>query len=66
MGNNYNNNMRLLKNKNDISYNKAVEILNCIDVKITATADNAISSAVYPMQSPITYDLNSGINGGCF
>ena len=66
MGNNYNNNMRLLKNKNDISYNKAVEILNCIDVKITATADNAISSAVYPMQSPTTYDLNSGINGGCF
>ncbi len=66
MGNNYNNNMRLLKNKNDISYNKAVEILNCINVKITATADNAISSAVYPMQSPITYDLNSGINGGCF
>jgi hypothetical protein len=66
MGNNYNNNMRLLKNKNDISYNKAVEILNCIDVKITATADNAINSAIYPMQSPITYDLNSGINGGCF
>ena len=58
MGNNYNNNMRLLKNKHDISYNKAVEVLNCIDVRLTATATNADPNVLYPMQSNISCDLN--------
>lgn len=58
MGANYNNNMRLLKNKNDISYNKAVEILNCVDVQITATASNKSGKIINPLQNNISYKLN--------
>lgn len=57
MGANYNNNMRLLKNKHDISYNKAAEVLSCIDVRITATAENTSDNIISPMPSPISCEL---------
>jgi hypothetical protein len=59
MGANYNNNMRLLKNKNDISYNKAVEIMDCIDVKLTCTATNSEEKGIInPLSSPVVCKLN--------
>ena len=59
MGVNYNNNMRLLRNKHEISYNKAQEILGCLDIRVTAIADNDpnIKGIINPMASPIKYDI---------
>lgn len=55
MGDNYNNNNRLIKGgKTDITYKKAVEYCDCVDIEMVVTFRNKNDNVPNPMPGPIT------------
>lgn len=61
MGDNYNNNCRLIKGgKNNISYGKTVEFCEATDIEMVVTFRNKSGNIPNPMTAPITVICTSG------